>query len=1289
VLIFNRLKAGSSYDLFLSPEFSNFIKMPKKGFFYFYILLISSIFFSIKLYAQHKVNWGKPYVAQQETRSWLNCEDCYNEEVHGLPVLVLNLALPHSASIAVLADEVFAPLDSLEKVAMTFADADVLVDTIPVQTVFSGINEENTHQVSFIPLRKNPLTGEIEKLLSFALTSIKGSSSTNGNVKRSEAYATRSMLESGDWYRVSVSENGIHQLTYNDLVGMGVSANGLSSAAIRVHGYGGGMLPERVGSPRNDDLPEVPVRMIDGGDGNFGPGDYLLFYAQGPTKWKFNATSGIFNHTKHLYDDYAYYYIGVRAGNGSRMVEFPQPQTPPSVEVNDFDWYYTYEPDEFMLVKSGKEWFGDIFDVVSERNYTLPAFTPLAASQARIRLSVAARSTAPSSFTLKAGDNSFTNFVSPIITEANTDYARMSTETYTLQLSSNFDKVNLKYNKSVSASLGWLNFIEINAKAVLSYSGGMMHFRKTGVSGVVGYNFSGSGTATQLWDVTDPQQPGFLVTSSSGNGFQFRALADVIREYVVADNGSYLKPAFVEKVANQNLHGASPHSMVIVAHPDFAEEAARLAEFHASHDNLSVLVVSPQTIYNEFSSGAQDISAIRDFMAMLWNKGESWNKPRFLLLFGDASYDYKNIIGKNTNFVPTWQSVESMHPVNSIATDDFFGCFDEGEGGQSKDVVDIGIGRLVVQTPEEAKNAVDKIIHYVTASNQVHGDWRNVIAFVADDGDSNEHMRQANQLATMIDTTYKNYNTEKIFLDAYPQISTPGGQRVPDATLAINQRMGKGALLVNYTGHGGETGWAHEEVLKINDINSWTNYDRLPVFMTATCEFSRYDDPLRISAGELVFLNPKGGGIALFTTTRPTYGPPNFTLAQNFYNLALKPTESGMPYLGDLIRISKQLSGTDNNGKKFVLLGDPALKMSYPQFNVYTTSINGNETGAVSDTLKAMDEVTITGFVGDENGMPITDFTGVITPTIFDKANLVETLGSDGASRMIFSVRRNIIYKGNALVENGYFTLSFIVPRDIAYQFGEGKISYYATDGARDAAGQFDRFVVGGISNTLLTDNDGPDIRLFMNDTLFVTGGVTDENPVLLAFIHDQSGINTIGTSIGHDIVAILDGKTDAPFVLNDFYQADLNTYKSGRVSFPLKGIEPGHHSLTLKLWDTNNNSSDANIEFFVSSSGGLELGPFEVYPNPFSENAHFIFGHNKAGEDLQLELGIYNLTGKRVAMLNRTIFAGGYRSPAFEWNGTGANGSYLASGLYIGRLKVRDMSGNESVTSVKISLIR
>lgn len=1252
------------------------------------LFFIKVLLIPFGLSAQNAVIWESPYMEPGNSAVWLSCQNCFNSDENGLPVLVINANFDQSDATVKLSDMVFMPLDTAEKAALLLTDYQNLPESIFPRLVYLGMSEGFSHQINLIPLRKNPDNGLIEKLVSFNYV-FEESGFQSRELKSTVAYSNFSVLASGDWYKVSVTKNGIYKLSYSDLAAMGANVSGLNSSLIRVHGYGGRMLPERADIPRNDDLPEVPVMMFDGGDGTFDQGDYILFYAQGPEQWTLNSQTGLFNHRKHLYSDYSFYFISVNSGAGSRMIEFPQPLSAATAILNDYDWFYAHHPDEFNLVKSGKEWFGDLYDIITARDYTLPSFIPSSGGEASIRLSVAARSTSSASFTISAAAKSFTSFIPPLSNEANTAYARMTTETFKTPLSSSLTSVNLKFNKTTGSSLGWLNFIEINAPATLNFSGGMMNFRKSGTEGVVEYRFTGPGVVSQLWDVTNPLQPGFIQIGSSGNGFQFKALADTVREYVISDNASYMKPQFVEKTVNQNLHGLAPHTMVIVAHPDFTDQAVRLAEFHTSHNDFSVLVVQPQTIYNEFSSGAQDITAIRDFMRMLWNKAESWNKPRFLLLFGDASYDYKDYLTGNSNFVPTFQSVESLHPVNSFATDDFFACIDDAEGGLSTDVVDLGVGRLVVQTADQAKNAVDKIIHYATATTKVHGDWRNVIAFVADDGDGNEHMRQADQLATMIDTTFYNYNTEKIFLDAYPQISTPGGQRIPDANLAINQRLGKGALIVNYTGHGGETGWAHERVLEINDILSWTNFDRMPVFMTATCEFSRYDDPLRVSAGEMVFLNPRGGGVALFTTARPTFGTPNFTLARNFYNIALKPTDNGMPFLGDLIRISKRLSGPDNNGKKFVLLGDPALKMAYPEYKIYTTSINGNDVSFLSDTLRAMEEVTISGFVGDENGMPLTGFSGIITPTVFDKETLVETLGSDGASRMTFSVRKNIIYKGKALVENGYFSISFIVPRDIAYQFGKGKISYYATDGVRDAAGNYDRIVVGGISNTAITDYSGPEIRLFINDTLFRPGGFTNENPVLIAFVNDESGINTVGSSIGHDIVAVLNSKTDAPYVLNDYYEADLNTYKSGRIVYPFKQLEPGKHTVRLKVWDVNNNSSEASIDFFVASSSELSLGSLEVYPNPFSEMAAFVFEHNKANENLTLNLSIFSLAGIQVASLNRTIFADGYRSVAFEWDGKGANGNPISSGLYIGRLRVKDSAGNESFTSVKISIIR
>lgn len=1255
------------------------------------ILSLYLIFPQGNLSAQYLVKWIMPYSGYsadfKTERSWLQCESCYNTEETGMPVF----SFYAEGHFDVLPELSFT---SMQYTGLSMAERKAFDQTDSAN--WSGESDYNAMLVydrgagrlliNIIPLRRNKLSGEIEKLIAFDLK-IEGGNERNG--MESRHYAASSVLSTGDWYRVAVKQTGIQQLTYDDLSEMGVMVNGLSSSGIRVHGYGGGMLPERAGAARYDDLPEVPVMMIDGGDGKFDPGDYILFYGQGPLAWKYNMQSGLFEHKPHLYSDESYYFITTGSTPGRRIPEFPQPQSGVPTIVNSFDFYDAYHPDEVNLIKSGKEWFGDIFDLITSRDYTFKSFVPETSRPLQVRLSAAARSTSPSSFTLAASGRTFSLFIPSIITDFNTNYARMSAETFEIEHNGSFNGLKISYNKPVNSATGWLNFIELNAVAMLNFSGGQFAFRKTGLQDVVEYRITTTATHERLWDVTDPLNPGYIQPSVSGGTLTFRALADTLREYILCDASSFLKPVFVERVANQDLHSMAPADMVILAHPLFAEEAARLATFHSQHNDFSVIVVQPQAIYNEFSSGAQDISAIRDFMKMLWHRGGEGIKPRFMLLFGDASYDYKVRLAGNTNFIPTFQAPESLHPVTSYATDDFFGCIDDNEGGFSTDIMDIGVGRLVVATPEEARMAVDKIIHYATVAESVHGDWRNMIAFVADDGDGNEHMRQADQIATMIDTTYKNYNLDKIFLDAYPQISTPGGQRAPDATAAINQRLEKGALIVNYTGHGGETGWTHERILEISDINSWTNYDRLPVFMTATCEFSRYDDPLRRSGGELVFLNPRGGGIALFTTARPTFGTPNFNLARNFYNIALKPDGNGMPFLGDLIRISKRVTGSDPNSKKFVLLGDPAMKMAYPKYNVFTTEINGRTVNGDADTLRALGEITISGIVVDNDRNILAGFNGVVTAIVFDKESQINTFGSDGATSMSFSVRRNIIYKGNVIVEDGRFSFTFIVPRDIGYQFGQGKISYYATNGEQDAAGYYTDIVIGGISSKNLDDYDGPEISIYMNNTDFRPGGFTDENPVLLAMLRDISGINTIGNGIGHDIVAILDGKTDSPYILNEYYQSELNTYQSGKVVFPFKNLSPGLHTLRLKAWDVNNNSADATITFYVVSSGEMVIGSFDAYPNPMNDFTRFEFDHNQSGQDLELTLSIFSLSGASVAELKRTVFSDGFRTTAFEWDGRNNQGRSLNPGFYIGRLFVNGATGLQASKSVKISIVR
>jgi hypothetical protein len=708
-----------------------------------------------------------------------------------------------------------------------------------------------------------------------------------------------------------------------------------------------------------------------------------------------------------------------------------------------------------------------------------------------------------------------------------------------------------------------------------------------------------------------------------------------------------------------------------------------LADFHLQKDNIISVVVTPQQIYNEFSSGMQDVSAIRDFVKYQYEKENS--NLKYLLLFGDGSYDPKNRIENNTNYIPTHQSDNSTDPTLSYVTDDYFGLLDDNEGLFNNDLVDIGIGRFPVATLSEANTLVDKVEQYYKMSS--FGSWRNDIAFIADDGDfldGNTHMWQADSLANHVADNYDEINIQKIYLDNYEQESTSGGPRSEDAQNAINNKIKRGALLVNYTGHGGPLGWTQERVLEIDQINKWDNLENLPLFMTATCKFSYFDNPEEKSAGEHVLLNPEGGAIALLSTTRLVYSAPNYNLNTKFIQTIFEKQNGEFPRLGDVFKITKRLSGISANNRNFTLLGDPALCLAYPKFEVNTTLIN--------DTLKALGEVTIEGQIED-GGILLSNFNGTIYPTVYDKELIKTTLGQESCTPMPYRDQNNILYKGAATVAQGRFSFSFIVPKDIAYNYGAGKISYYAVNDDEqnpfDANGIEENFVIGGTAEDITYDYDEAELFLFMNDTLFVNGGITDENPILLANIFDLSGINTVGNGIGHDITAALDGNTVSPYVLNDFYEAKKDDFTRGVVRFPLYNLAKGEHSITLKVWDVFNNSSEATINFVVIDANDLAIANFTTFPNPFSVSTDIYFQHNKANQELDYVLEIYSITGVLVKRIERTSYnSEGYRIGPISWDGKDNYGVKISAGMYIANLGVTSKDGDFSSKSIRIILL-
>lgn len=1107
-----------------------------------------------------------------------------------------------------------------------------------------------------------------------------------------KTYAATSVLSSGQWFRIAVEQTGIHQITYDDLIAMGINPENLDPSMIRLFGNGNGMLPEPNSIDHPDDLTENSIYIEGEEDGIFDPWDYILFYGEGARAWNYSSFYKLYDHINNLYTDRIYYFLNIEQSKGKRV----NPQLPvndPVTHITDnYDFYTAHHEDNVNLIKSGKEWYGEIFHEQTEYSFDFVIPQLKKDTNVAVNIGLAARSTEDSYFTIYAeGDSlhreniAYINLASPI-------FAR-SAIPKTLYVYPEDDTLNLRisYMMPNSTSYGWLDYIEINATAHLVFDGGQFAFRNArtvGVGNITQFNLEGAQSGIHIWDVSNPGNILSMNYQASPDGLSFLSPTDTLREFIAFDLTEIHPVHFIEEVSNQDLHSLSPADMVIISHPDFLVQAYRLAEHHLLESGYSAIITTPQEIYNEFSSGAQDITAIRNFLRMLYHKAPNGHGLRYLLLFGDGSYDYKERIANNTNRVPTFQSRESLKMASSFVTDDYFGLFDLSEGSNAAGDLDIGIGRFPVNTVEEAKICVDKVIYYTEQKPSVNGEWRNRISFVADDGDNNIHLKQAEELNLIVDTVDRVYNLSKIYFDSYPQLNTPSGDRYPDVSIAIDKAVRDGALLINYTGHGGELGWGDERVLDISIINVWDNINNMPAFVTATCEFSRFDDPGFTSAGELVLLNPNGGGIALFTTTRQAYSTSNFGLNKRFYEHAFDfDSMRGQYYrMGDLMKLAKTPS--NSNIRNFVLLGDPVLSLAYPEQKVMTLNIRDEYTNQQSDTLKALSKVTIEGVVTNRQGDTIHDFHGYVYPTLFDKPATYSTLANDPQSKVTdFLLQDKILYKGIATVKAGLFSFTFVVPKDIAYEVDTGKLSYYALDTVSfvDAHGQSGIYI-GGIDNNAVSDLAGPDIRLYLNHTEFQSGDVTTSDPVLLAYLHDESGINRVGNGIGHDITVFIDSSM-TPIVLNEYYTAEVDSYQQGSILFPLGTMEDGVHTLTLKAWDVYNNSSEATLEFIINSAAPVSLTEVYNYPNPFRDLTRFHFRHNKPGQELKATVQIFDLTGKMVALLEEDFYTEMLESEPILWDGKNTSGDEVSSGVYIYRLSVtgENFSGAQQINKLMI----
>lgn len=1236
-------------------------------------LLIPGILFSSDQIYKRNLSWkGIQHIKLSETESipLIRFDGSVNDyESNFLPVFYdrFQLSVSPSEIDVNLLNKVFEPVPDNE--VYVIEGFNEIGNKIHINTGIGFERKLPFATISFVPIRKNELTQSYERLISFEIQVIPVGDDHQGNNYKSTSYKQSSVLAQGNWRKVSVSKTGVYKITYEEFKDMGIDIDNINPQNIRIYGNGGGMLPESPSVPRYDDLQENAIFVYGEEDETFNSGDYVLFYGMSPNILEYRSADKRLHKSMHLYSDYNFYFITTDLGAGKRIQTQQSPSLDPTFTSNKFNDGYHHELEDKNLIGTGRVWFGETFDLNTTiiENISFPYLDKN--YKVYLAADVAAKSDISSSFSFDVNNQNVLNISIPPTNSSNinSDYAKAKFDSTSFIVNSSDLTLKIVYNKPLNSSTGWLNYFTLNVVRDLSFVPGQMTFQDLRTDNqvyITQYTLSKVTSNVRIWDISDPINVSMVSTSSGNNQLTFKVESNGLNEFLAFDGSSYYSVFDEGQVSNQDLHGLGTYEMIILTHPNFTSEAVRLADFHIDHDNINTVVVELQDVYNEFSTGMQDITALRDFAKMLYDRAHAGEEPKYLLLFGDGSYDNKNRVEGNTNYVPTWQSYSSLNPVGSYVKDDFYALYDDDN------LVDIGVGRFVVSSESQAKSAVDKVIHYATNTDVVMNEWRNIICLIADDEDQNLHFRDAETLAYQIDTSNHNINIDKIYLDAYEQVSTPSGERYPQVTQDITNRVERGALLMNYVGHGGELGLAHERILKIADINSWDNLDNMPVFMTATCEFSRFDDPSRTSAGEYVFLNPKGAGISLFTTTRATYAGANLVINKNFMKYMLTKVDGEHYRMGDVIRLAKNQTGSIENRNKFVLLGDPALAFAWPEENVITNKINNVSVQDLTDTVKALSEITIEGELQDIDGNKLSSFNGTLFPIVFDKPSQYTTLGNDPASTPAnFYIQKNPLYKGQASIKNGDWNFTFITPKDIAYQYGYGKLSYYAKNDNEDAAGYFLDVVVGGYNENAAIDLEGPMVNLFMCDTLFKSGGITDENPDLLAYIEDESGINTVGSGIGHNIVATLDDSEE--FILNDYYEADLNNYRQGKINYPFFNLESGYHVLTLKVWDIHNNSTTTSIDFVINGDTKANN-----YPNPFSTSTSFIFEHTYCDEPIDVIIQIYSLTGQLVNTINDKFNSGCYVYKSEEWDGTNQNGSRLDGGMYIYRIFANSTEG-------------
>ena len=1078
------------------------------------------------------------------------------------------------------------------------------------------------------------------------------------------AMGQSSVLESGDWWKVGITESGIYAINGATLSNWGIPISDVDATTFKVYGNSvNGILPQENEIVRPFDLVENAIYAKGADDGVIDEGDVFLFYAQGPNKLDFEESNLIYE--PNIYSDTAYYFITFGGSEGKRVENIQS--NSPATEITTFYWDpIIHEPENFNLLSSGRGWLGDKLSnstgLTASFNHDVAGFS----GSLKVWLGVAAESEGDASFDFSVNEQFKTNLT---ISKNNANGYVIGTDNFGAYEASiggsDALKVDITFNRNpkVLTSIGYLDYYYIAAQRKLElHESELIFWNHTNAKST----YQLPTDANQCWNVSEPSIPKRIAITenrSTSSGHKF---------VVFNDHSTFSNPTYFGKVKNQNIKQFTGVDGFIITHPNFFTQALELAAFHNVHHGFNIEVVSTRQVYNEFSSGMQDLTAIRDFLKYIYEQGGQ--KLKSVLLYGDGSFDYKDRLDNNTNYVPIYESRESLHGIYSYSSDDYIGFLENNEGlwqeSRSGDhTVEIGIGRLPVKSIEEAQTVNEKIIRYAT-SERTFGEWRNKFIYIADDGDNGKHMSQGEAFNAIIAESSPEVNVRKLYLDAFEQ-NLADGEKSPSMQQSLLERIKSGALIIDYMGHGNELSLMQEAVITTGFIGQLDNRHKLPLFVTATCDFGKYDNPRLRSGAEQLLLSKTGGAIGLLTTTRPVFAQTNEPVNEAFHRSTFGLIDGRRPTLGDIVKQTKNESLEGRINRNFALLGDPFLTLNYPKYDITIDGLNEK-----TDTLSALQEITLTGRVSSA-GQKVESFNGTGALTLWDIPQEKQTKGQQNAP-FTYVEQTNALHRGEVQVENGSFTTTFLIPKNTSYKFERGKINGYFLDekNMQDASGGTNNVVLGGSSDNIQSDVIPPNISIFVNDVPYKAGMTINQNNLFIVQLSDESGINISQNGFNQNLSLSLNDTIE--IILNDYYKASIETYQKGAIIYPMGNIAAGNYWGELKVWDSYNNSSTISVEFKVSDQPILNLSDISIYPNPLKtgRNMNIRFTQDREGDELDITIGIFDVMGNQI--INEDLYYND--SPSTIENITWRPSTSLPEGVYF--LHVQLTSGQDGATN-------